>query len=123
MENRAAWAKLAADAAVMAATLSGGEGEEEAEQAEIEAAEMQAEADATVDADAEGAEGAGRNPAQDKLLSRGEIKKLQDAGHDVHDLKPGKGTDLYKDQKGNIYVKPKGGVGPGDPTGININDL
>ena len=30
--------------------------------------------------------------------------------------------DLYKDGKGNIYVKPKGGSkGPGEPTGININ--
>jgi RHS repeat-associated protein len=67
-----------------------------------------------------------RNPAQDKLLSPGEIRKLQDAGHDVHGLKGGKNAskyDLYKDRCGNIYVKPKGGRGPGDPTGININDL
>ena len=63
-----------------------------------------------------------RNPAQDKLLSDGEIKKLKGAGYDVHDLKPGAGTDLYKDKAGNIYVKPKGGAGAGDPTGININD-
>ena len=67
-----------------------------------------------------------RNSAQDRLLSKGEIKKLQDAGYDVHDLKGGKRAaqyDLYKDTSGNIYVKPKGGAGPGEPTGININDL
>ena len=37
-------------------------------------------------------------------------------------LKPNARYDLFKDQKGNIYVKPKGGGGPGDPTGLNIND-
>ncbi len=67
-----------------------------------------------------------RNTAQDKILTKGDIKKLQDLGHDVHELK-GKGNvskyDLYKDKNGNIYVKPKGGAGEGDPTGININDL
>ncbi|TLY83342.1 MAG: hypothetical protein E6K42_02735 [Gammaproteobacteria bacterium] len=31
--------------------------------------------------------------------------------------------DLYKDKKGNVYVKPKGGSGPGQPTGINIKNL
>lgn len=30
--------------------------------------------------------------------------------------------DLYKDSKGNIYVKPKGGGGEADPTGLNIKD-
>jgi len=45
---------------------------------------------------------------------------------DPEALKGGKRTgrlDLFKDRKGNIYVKPKDGSGPGDPTGININDL
>jgi len=67
-----------------------------------------------------------RNPAQDKVLTKGEIGELEDAGYDVHELKGGKNAskyDLYKDRDGNIYVKPKGGRGPGDPTGININDL
>jgi len=41
----------------------------------------------------------------------------------IHDLKHGSRTDLYKDREGNIYEKPKGGAGPGDPTGYNINDL
>ena len=67
-----------------------------------------------------------RNPAQDNILSKGEIKRLEDAGHDVHDLKGGKNAskyDLYKDRCGNIYVKPKGGRGPGEPINVNINDL
>jgi RHS repeat-associated protein len=67
-----------------------------------------------------------RNPAQDKPLSKGEIKALEDGKVDVHDLKGGKQTgqsDLYKDKRGNIYVKPKGGAGPGEPTGLNIKDF
>jgi wobble nucleotide-excising tRNase len=60
------------------------------------------------------------------MLSSGEIKRLEKGGVDVHDLKGGKNAssrDLYKDNKGSIYVKPKGGQqGPGDPTGLNIND-
>ena len=66
-----------------------------------------------------------RNPAQDKRLSPGEIRALKGAGVDPEELKGGKRTgsqDLYKDQKGNIYVKPKGGKGAGEPTGLNIND-
>ena len=45
-------------------------------------------------------QGSARNPAQDQLLSKHEIRKLQEAGHDVHDLKGGKAAsryDLYKD--------------------------
>jgi hypothetical protein len=60
---------------------------------------------------------------QDKKLSKGEIKKLKDAGIDPHDLKPNSKYDLFKDKDGNIIVKPKSGVGPGDPTGLNINNL
>jgi len=63
---------------------------------------------------------------QDKRLSKGEIKKLQENGYDPHDLKPkkdGSKFDLFKDRNGNIKVKPKNGSGPGEPTGININDL
>jgi RHS repeat-associated protein len=63
---------------------------------------------------------------QDKKLTPGEIEKLEEAGHDVHELKGGKRTgqtDLYKTPNGDIVVKGKGGVGPGEPTGININDL
>ncbi len=57
-----------------------------------------------------------------KRLSSGEIKKLKKAGVDPHDLKPNSKYDLFKDAKGDIHVKPKGGCGPGDPTGININN-
>ena len=68
-----------------------------------------------------------RNPKQDKPLSKDDIEKLKDRGVDPHDLKDGFGppsrSDLYKDRKGNVYVKPKGGRGNGDPTGININDF
>ncbi|MFD2034529.1 polymorphic toxin type 33 domain-containing protein [Belliella marina] len=32
-------------------------------------------------------------------------------------------TYLYKYPAGDIFVKGKGGKGPGEPTGININDL
>jgi RHS repeat-associated protein len=66
------------------------------------------------------------NPAQDKILSKGEIKMLEAAGHHPHSLKPkvgGSKFDLYKTANGDIVVKPKGGRGEGDPTGININDL
>ena len=69
----------------------------------------------------------GRNPAQDKKLSPGDLKKLKDAEINPERLKKelgaGQGSNLYKDKKGNIYVKPKGGQGPGEPTGININQL
>jgi hypothetical protein len=30
---------------------------------------------------------------------------------------------LYKDKKGNIFVKLKNGKGQGEPTGYNINDF
>lgn len=62
----------------------------------------------------------GRNPAQDKKVTD---RELEEAGLDAHDLKEGrKGTDIYKDREGNLYEKPKGGRGPGDPLGINIKD-
>jgi hypothetical protein len=64
--------------------------------------------------------------ADDKKLTPGEIKKLKEAGYDPEELKGGRRTgqwDLFKDKKGNITVKPKDGSGPGDPAGININDL
>jgi RHS repeat-associated protein len=67
-----------------------------------------------------------RNPAQDKLLTNGDIKILQNAGHDIHELKGNDNAskyDLYKDTAGNVYVKPKGGKGPGEETGINVKDL
>ena len=59
----------------------------------------------------------------DKMLSPGEINKLKKGGIHPHDLKENARQDLYKDKDGNIVVKPKGGNGPGEPTGLNINDF
>ena len=67
-----------------------------------------------------------RNWRQDKKLTRDEIARLQRAGVDIHDLKDRHNAahrDLYKDEDGNIYVKPKGGQAPGEPTNLNINDF
>jgi hypothetical protein len=65
-----------------------------------------------------------RNPSQDKKLTPGEIEKLKEKGvWDHHDKDFGSRFDLYKDKKGNVYEKPKGGLGPGDPIGINLNNL
>ena len=68
-----------------------------------------------------------KSGAQDKILSDGEIKKLKKAGHDIHDLKH-RGSkpawfDLYKDAKGNIFKKLKGGKGEAEPLFMNINEL
>jgi hypothetical protein len=63
---------------------------------------------------------------QYRILSAGEIKMLEDAGFDVHELKGGDGAsayDLYKDNYGNIVVKRKGGIGPGEDLGINVRNL
>lgn len=58
-----------------------------------------------------------------KRLSPGEMKKLEKAGLDSHDMKPNSKYDLFKDENGDIYVKPKDGSGPGDFTGYNVNNL
>jgi len=63
------------------------------------------------------------------LLSPGEIQKLKNNNIDPEQLEKGMfgrgtgSTDLYKTPDGEIVVKGKGGVGPGEPTGININNL
>lgn len=67
-----------------------------------------------------------RNWKQDKLLTPGEVGKLQRGGIDIHALKNEESAsmkDLYKDRDGNIYVKPKGGQASGEDTGLNINDF
>ena len=59
-----------------------------------------------------------KSGAQDKMLSDGEVKKLEKAGYNVHDLKLKKktgGIDLYKKPNGEIVIKPKGGLGDGEP--------
>lgn len=61
-----------------------------------------------------------RNWSQDKKVTE---QELEEAGISPHKLKRGqKYTDIYKDREGNLYEKPKGGRGPGDPLGINIKD-
>ena len=65
-----------------------------------------------------------RNPAQDKRLTDGDIALLKRNGIDPEVVKEGNSVrDLFKDQSGNVYVKPKDGSGPGDPTEINLNEL
>lgn len=62
----------------------------------------------------------------DKKLTPGEVDKLKGAGHDPYDLKPKKNGSkyvLFKDKNGHVIVKPKNGNGPGDPTGLNINNF
>jgi RHS repeat-associated protein len=66
-----------------------------------------------------------RNPAQDKKLTPGEIKKLKDYGWNHRDKGDHGGqTDLYRDPStGEVYQKPKGGRGYGEPIGINWNEV
>jgi RHS repeat-associated protein len=78
---------------------------------------------------AESAEAAGTageataESAQMKRLSKGEIDQLKEENVDPHDLKPNSRYDLFKNKDGDIFVKPKRGNGPGEPTGINIKDF
>jgi Bacterial toxin 33 len=66
-----------------------------------------------------------------RILSRSgpPAPKLKQRGIDPEMLKEETGTtrsshsDLYKLPNGDIVVKGKGGIGPGEPTGININEL
>ncbi|WP_293196610.1 MULTISPECIES: polymorphic toxin type 33 domain-containing protein [unclassified Microcoleus] len=67
-----------------------------------------------------------RNRRQDKLLTKQEIERLKIGGVDIHEIKNEENAskkDLYKDRDGNIYVKPKCGMSPGEPTDLNINDF
>jgi len=78
-----------------------------------------------------GGGGSGRSSggSQDKKLTPGEIAKLKANRINPEALKEevwGRSfgrTDLYKTLSGDIVIKGKGGVGPGEPTGININHL
>ena len=60
---------------------------------------------------------------QDKKLTKGEIDRLIKGGVHPHDLKDNSKQDLFKDKDGIILIKPKSGIGPGEPTGINVNDF
>jgi hypothetical protein len=65
-----------------------------------------------------------RNVRQDRRLTAFEIALLKRQGHDPEDLKGySAGRDLYKDEHGYVYVKDKGGSGPGEFTGIKLNTL
>ena len=67
-----------------------------------------------------------RNWRQDKLVTKQEVERLKIGGIDIHEIKNQENAskkDLYKDRDGNIYVKPKGGMSPGEPTNLNINDF
>ncbi len=70
--------------------------------------------------------------AQDKYLDKKNErklkKKLAEEGDTIENLKTpgGKGAggyDLYIKPNGDIVVKPKGGSGPGEPTGLNTSEL
>jgi len=67
----------------------------------------------------------GRNPKQDKPLTKEDIKNLEKQGFNHRDKslngKNGGKLDLYKDRDGNVYEKPKGGTGAGEPIGYNLN--
>jgi hypothetical protein len=95
----------------------------------VEGAEDVSEAAQVAEEAAEAAESAGTaaeeasESAQMKALTSGDIKKLQANGIDPHDLKPNSKYDLFKDRNGDVFVKPKSGSGPGDPTGINLKEL
>ena len=65
-----------------------------------------------------------RNPAQDKKLTPGDIRRLKRNRIDPENLKGyNAGLDLFKDPAGNVYVKPRDGSGDGDPTDLNLKDL
>jgi hypothetical protein len=70
--------------------------------------------------------GFGGGSAQFTKLSSGEIKALKKAGINIHQFK-GRGKvsqfDLFKDQNVEIYMKPKSGIGPGEPLGVNIKEI
>ncbi len=69
--------------------------------------------------------------AQDKYLGKKDEKrlkkKLAEEGETIEDFKTGGkgagGYDLYVKPNGDIVIKPKGGRGPGEPTGWNISEL
>ena len=77
-----------------------------------------------------GGTGGGNDGAQYKKLSKREIedlKKKLEPGETIEKIKqPGGknagGTELVKDAKGNISVRPAGSSGAGEPTGHNVNE-
>ena len=65
-----------------------------------------------------------KNWRDHKKLSPGEIKQLERNGWNHREKgRHGGQRDLYKDKEGNVYEKPKGGNGPGEPIGVNLKEL
>ncbi|QQS69729.1 hypothetical protein IPP75_01130 [Candidatus Saccharibacteria bacterium] len=66
---------------------------------------------------------------QMKRLSRGEIDILKKAGYSPEQLKtdvvgPNSSRyDIFKNQKQDLFVKPKDGSGPGEPLNLNMGGL
>lgn len=55
-----------------------------------------------------------------------DLDKIAQAGihpHDLKEKKHGSHQDLYKDDKGDVYVGNKDGSGNMEPTNINLNNL
>lgn len=50
---------------------------------------------------------------------------MKKRGYDIHGLKRKKSSrrDIFVDRKGELFMKPKSGSGPGEPLNININNL
>ncbi|HSX35956.1 MAG TPA: PA14 domain-containing protein [Patescibacteria group bacterium] len=73
--------------------------------------------------------GEGFGNLQMKRISSGEIDALKKAGYDPEGLKRGYSPknsskyDIFKDGQQNLYIKPKSGIGPGDPLNINMKDV
>lgn len=64
------------------------------------------------------------NPQQFKRLTPGEIRRLKRHAIDPEELKEYNARlDLFKDKSGEVYVMPKDASGPGEPSGINIDEL
>ncbi len=69
---------------------------------------------------------ASKSDNQDKKLTNRFVEQFaKQTGVDLHDgqTKPNARYDLYRKPNGDIVVKPKGGKGPGEPTGYNVNDI
>jgi hypothetical protein len=54
---------------------------------------------------------------------RGSKEDRQDPGQMKKDVGIRSGAGLYKDSRGNIYLRPNGAFGRGEPVGININSI
>ena len=64
-------------------------------------------------------------------LTKQQAKMLKEAGYDPEQLKKevlgskAKVTqfDLFMDENGDMFVKPKSGKGPGEPLGLNFKKI